>query len=129
MDKSADYINMCEQAVEIQKKWVSELGDFYTTNVSIGMEEYNTYVFMGLLDEGFIWLPRQDQLQDMLREKYPNHYMFLKDMIIGFRNWFFEEDLFMGMEHFDSMEQLWLAYVMHELYSKQWSGTEWVLKK
>jgi len=27
---------------------------------------------------------------------------------------------------FHSMEQLWLAFVMKELYNKQWSGEEWV---
>jgi hypothetical protein len=66
-------------------------------------------------------LPRQDQLQEMVIEKYATPW----DLAIAFSN------VLMGdnasyFEKFDSMEKLWLAFIMLEKYKKKWKEGEWV---
>lgn len=61
-----------------------------------------------------IWLPQQDQLQRMIRDKFYQTY----DMVLSFRE-------IIGYDDKRSMEQLWLAFVMKEKYSKTWNGKEW----
>jgi hypothetical protein len=70
---------------------------------------------------------RQDQLQEIWREEYLKH--------PSKHGWFGEFCNFMSEpysdganadESFDTMEQLWLAFVMKELYGKGWNGEEWV---
>jgi len=34
-----------------------------------------------------------------------------------------------GMHRHDSMEQLWLAFVMKEKYNKIWNGENWIKEK
>ena len=71
---------------------------------------------------GLVWLPTQSQLQEMVRTVY------LYELIDCFTNWYDNEVAVRGLAQFDnaSMEQLWLAFVMFELYSKKWSKGEWV---
>ena len=70
----------------------------------------------------WIKLLTQDQLQAMVRTVY------LYELIGCFTNWYDNEVAVRGLAQFDnaSMEQLWLAFVMKELYSKKWSKGEWV---
>ncbi len=71
-----------------------------------------------------IWLPRQDQLQAMI-EPSPSEFM------CEFTEWYYKHDELVPIgintycEQFKTMEQLWLAFVMKEKYSKQWNGEEW----
>jgi len=62
-----------------------------------------------------IWLPRQDQLQEMVKYQFYS----LLELCWGFaqskNGW-----------GFDSMEQLWLAFVMKEKYGKVWVKDDWV---
>ena len=65
-----------------------------------------------------IWLPRQDQLQEMVdisdwRFKLVNCASFLAD----------------NFGSFATMEQLWLAFVMKEKYHKIWNGEDWIINK
>ena len=70
-----------------------------------------------LQSDEIIWLPTQSQLQEMVRTVY------LYELINQFNNWFDDQVLIEGLAKFDnaSMEQLWLAFVMKELYQKIWS--------
>jgi len=63
-----------------------------------------------------IWLPRQDQLQEMvgLTALEPNIFVLMN----------FSRELYNVKEKF-SWEQLWLAFVMKEKYNKIWNGKEW----
>ena len=65
------------------------------------------------------WLPRQDQLQKMILEvvDYETTAL-LESKFHKFLTWLDEWD-------FTSMEQLWLAFVMHEKYNKHWNGKDW----
>ena len=67
----------------------------------------------------YIWLPRQDQLQEMCKEK--------RAFVLSKR---FDDDMenyITGDPDTWSMEQLWLAFVMKEKYHKIWDGENWKL--
>ena len=67
----------------------------------------------------FIWLPRQDQLQEMIDWQNLGP---AKVTEMGYRLFKFLE-----IPHsFTSMEQLWLAFAMWEKYHKTWNGEDWV---
>lgn len=119
MDNSKEFILMCEKAVEIQEKWNEENGDFVfwriTKSIKIitdtfevkNSEDYQRY---------FIWLPRQDQLQDMVMDGV--------NPIAKISEFYHVMRLDYG-QIFQSMEQLWLAFIMSELYNKRWNGKDW----
>ena len=79
-----------------------------------------------------LWLPRQDQLQAILvkhrhpaidEERYCAYYLYL-----DFYDWLPRHGSILenkGRLNCNSMEQLWLAFVMKEKYSKVWNGDEW----
>jgi hypothetical protein len=127
MDKSSHYIKMCESAKVIQKLWKPEFGDFFVS-MSLGLtsacqpitsdlEKKVSY----LMTIKAVWLPRQDQLQEMVIEKYATSW----DLSVAFSN------VLMGdsasyFDDFDSMEKLWLSFIMLEKYKKKWKEGEWV---
>lgn len=153
MDTSKENIKMLEKAKEIQKlrrlgnrQW----GDFYCFKLSqkskrewyangkhlpedtiiimanewhsadIGMKQEPTLSFP---DRDYIWLPRQDQLQEMVREEewgcdWTDH------LLDDFENWRREY----GIQNW-TMEQLWLAFVMKKKYNKTWSESDWVTER
>lgn len=70
--------------------------------------------------EDVVWLPRQDQLQEMIVKVVDYETTAeLEGKFHKFLVWLDEWD-------FASMEQLWLAFVMKEKYNKSWNGKEWV---
>lgn len=111
MDTSETYIKMCERAEEIQEM-----------SHAIVNDETDYYHFRGTLEDlptKGIWLPRQDQLQEMVNiktvEQFSESNLFAGDgfyppMIIG-DNW--------------SMEQFWLSFVMKERWNKTWNCEDW----
>ena len=131
MDTSEQYIEMCEKAKEIQKispginfgevfayprkysgtveaEWVC--GDYEGQPV-LGDWLYQSPPYM-------VWLPRQDQLQEMVG----------KDVglqTLCCRLYEFSTDQGAGITINGSMEQLWLAFVMHEKFNKVWNGIDW----
>jgi len=116
MDTSETYIKMCEKAEEIQKqRYSKDLYDgksfFADSETSVFIESYGVN----------IWLPRQDQLQEMIfctegtYDKLPTKVFAFSD--------YWEENGIPIM--FNSLHQLWLAFVMKEKYSKTWDGENW----
>ena len=71
-----------------------------------------------------VWLPRQDQLQEMLDwDIYGSYHTSLK---VSMLEKFCCSKTKIGIETEDiTMEQLWLAFVMSEKFSKQWTGEKW----
>ena len=126
MDTGKEYIKMCEKTEEIQKEWKPTGGDFYSTGWNLLTIEF--VVFYESLDElitgqhskqikkDIVWLPRQDQLQAMVRKR--SIFALCCD-ISEFCN---------DVKH-KSMEQLWLGFVMEENYKKVWNSKEWVKEK
>jgi len=132
VDTSDQYIEMCSKA--------DELVDFIP--LPSGQDFYS--------DNGRYWLPRQDQLQDMIDLVKPMHTrdgMYLLDregcLITHDRehlHWVMNDFVDNGIhdftgemtdyaKQFTSMEQLWLACVMKENYNKEWNGEDWVIIK
>jgi hypothetical protein len=126
MDKSSQYIKMSESAKVIQKQWKPDFGDFFVS-MSLGLTSECQAITSDLEKKvpylkkiKAVWLPRQDQLQDMVIEQYATPW----DLAIAFSN------VLMGdnasyFDNFDSMEKLWFAFIMLEKFKKQWKEEEW----
>ena len=68
-----------------------------------------------------VWLPRQDQLQEMVEvDEYPY------TLVEKFWSWFDMHNKSGEKIDYESMEQLWLAFVLKEKFSKTWDGDKWV---
>ena len=72
--------------------------------------------------EDCIWLPGQDQLQEML-DFYPDNPLPPHKLAKALWDYCASTGT---PTPFDSMEQLWLAFVMKEKYGKTWDGDKWV---
>jgi hypothetical protein len=139
MDTSAEYNKKCTAAREVQEDWKINAWDYcfcYRDKkvvVISGYEIDGGYYGHGVYDEeiegcGFdkhIWLPRQDQLQEMIDTiKY-------KKLPFLFNNFIYCYDMgyeISAINVMPSMEQLWLAFVMKEKYSKVLNGEDWVVE-
>ena len=111
MDRTEIYIKMsdCEEIQGLKVgNW--EHGDFLCVNHQV----FNYPV--GYRHDA-IWLPRQDQLQEMLQP-----------CGFGILLWDFHSfaSTLIRDENITSMEQLWLAFVMKERFNKVWDGKEWI---
>lgn len=141
MDTTDKYIEMCK-AKEIQERWHPADGDFYVYSIRV----HYPHVYMGgskLSDElmnkdNWIWLPRQDQLQDIISSNVTIGYM-----IVGL-DAFHDPERYCGYSDppcrscrnlgkrrrltYDTMEQWWLAFVMYEKFDKFWciETSKWV---
>lgn len=148
MDVSEQYIKMCERAAEIQALWKPDTGDYVFCKVEVepGKERevdilsgdaeagyrghdrgscpgYITIGYSGKRDfqADHIWLPRQDQSQDMVGYS-------VGTLVVAFREWCetarpVHADMKSQINL--TMEQLWLAFVMKEKYNKVWNGEDW----
>ena len=119
MDTSETYIKMCEKAVEIQKvapKFRPCRGPdywYYPLNRDV---------------ERPIWLPCQDQLQEMVGGYQPQIFRTFVEFVIGSRYLETWGDHLGPWDNHQSFEQLWLAFVMEEKYGKIWTGSDWQLQ-
>lgn len=136
MDKSQVYINMCKAAPEIQalaptaQTQIHLWGNIYsysTKDDTAFFWRMNTYKD-DILDYTIaVWLPRQDQLQDMVIN---NPRTGLLNMSFFFADFFYDVSTDNNGDPLDSlkftsMEQLWLAFVMQEKYNKSWEEGDW----
>ena len=115
MDLGSEYIKMCKKAVEIQ-----EYGRAHQR------EDWNYWIYPKMNcvahkpDSSYsVFLPRQDQLQEMLPED-PNHFpsLYWLETFLDFYKVSYQERW--------TMEQLWLAFIMQEKYKKVWNGEDWI---
>lgn len=127
MDKSSTYIKMCESAKAVQKRWQPEFGDFFVS-MSLGLTSPCQPITSDLEKKvsylktiKAVWLPRQDQLQEMVIENYATFW----DLAISFSNVLMGENA-SYFENFDSMEKLWIAFIMLEKHKRKWKDGEWV---
>jgi len=138
MDFSEKYIEMCSKASEIQELWKQDKGEYVAVYSSeweyldkdhqVRKKTFKEIVILGVdgnyvTDESLcVWLPRQDQLQeimeidihsvrpfiilDQLMDRYITRYGYLLETI----------------------EQLWLAFFMSEKYKKYWDNKlqDWI---
>ena len=115
MDTSEQYVKMCDEE-EIQGIWNHE---------QHFLDRPHSYI-VDNGRSGWTWLPRQDQLQEMVSER-------LKKIRIGI-DWYFgdqwrmiyyDDPLKHYVIHGGTFEQLWLAFVMKEKFNKIWDGSKW----
>ena len=128
MDLTDNFIKMCEKAKKyFPKELIMEL-DYNT----FWAQKHNgkwAIDIRGCIPKEDVPLLRQDQLQEMIGEKFATstlaaYYQALMDFSERKR---FICGLFVPGDHyFESHEQLLLAYVMEENFHKTWSGEDWV---
>ncbi len=139
MDTTKQNILMCKKAVEIQEQWKVKNGDFFEAFSSVRILNHQTSVYLACyLGDDYhysiiakdcihehTWLPRQDQLQEMidwlgsiLIGHIPNNMLMLS---------YAYQDTRIKVKG-TSMEQLWLAFVMKEKFNKVWNGKDWEVK-
>ncbi len=127
MDKSPYYIKMSERAKMLQKQWKPGFGDFF-----VSMSSGQTSPCLTVVSElekkvsylktiKAVWLPRQDQLQEIVIENYATPW----DLAVAFSNVLMADNT-SYFDNFDSMEKLWLAFIMLEKHRKKWKDGEWV---
>lgn len=124
------YIKMCEKATDIQKQnyhigCIKEFAIFQGGGIILDGNGSWWYGYEKTEHPPFeirlkVWLPRQDDLQDMISDD-------VHDLISEFDGFVsFPEEW--GNFPFASLEQLWLAFVMKEKYNKVWNGEDWIVK-
>ena len=91
MDKSKEYIEMCRKAEEIQGAWEPDRGDAYIIGGAMPGDKHFGITYLGCcwqkcegckfeineLRYDCTWLPRQDQLQDMVKDEKASAYFVL----------------------------------------------------
>ena len=145
MDTSETYVKMCEKAEEIQGVRIPPsdvtkpipycrfaIGDWTDLGVVIDADITNG----SAIKRKVIWLPRQDQLQEMITSQdfanyaviRPNEPPLIDNLLSAFEQFCHHQPWQgkpHGIDHRPTMEQLWLAFVMHEKYAKSWDGNDW----
>lgn len=133
MDTTKNYIKRCGKSTGIQKLWQPQEGDWIVLRSSTFHPQNITFVLQDGLREGefviqqfreedeyfdkdkSIWLLRQDQLQRMLNSSFSLQLIDLEN-IVKEGDW----------HNVNSMEQLWLNFVMRKCYRKTWNGEDWI---
>jgi len=132
------YIKMCEQADEIQKAWKPKLLDKVITKRTLTNNNYSQnavgYIedFEHPYDEyyyknyGYIYLPTQEQLQEMVVDKSFHIWGTFNNLFMTAASDPHNRDFYQVCSELSSMNELWLAFVMNEKYHKIWTGEKWV---
>lgn len=137
MDTGEVYLRMCN-CPEIQEKWFAGVGD-YATNKAFPdtavlltekyFDEYGQRLKLG--KKNFSWIPRQDQLQDMIvfeGEKPPLIYLMMDFEKFCHSPMYSNNKVSQPPTVFKSYEQVWLAFYMAAMHKKIWdtNKNEWV---
>ena len=143
MDTSEIYINMCD-CEEIQSQWKPKWGDWYyyddyedaEDNIVV-LEKTHQMIDWVKEERQFYakykhprWLPRQDQLVEMIGG-YQDQLSSLATLAtlvdVSGKIDVAKHPLLEPAEwrRFESLEQLWLAYVMFRNFGKTWDGERW----
>jgi len=114
MDTSETYIKMCD-CPEIQEYHV-KLPKLITNGLGSNCQYYG-------YTNKHVWLPRQDQIQEMLNYGIGALVNDFEEFCVCKLNMLECPDDFPK-----TMEQLWLVFYMWEKHSKTWDGKKWVKK-
>jgi hypothetical protein len=128
VDISKTYTKMCDKSTEIQilKPHYLE-GEFVSNREDFEVQQAGDWLPNS--DEQYIWLPRQDQLQEMIRQSFETELE--RECLnvwynVNQRFFSFWRDSPTLEQLHGTMEQLWLAFVMKEKYNKVWNGKDWI---
>jgi len=130
MDKSEKYFTMCKKANEIQEQWHIELGDEYADAGGYSLGPGTSISSMTSMKDRCVWLPRQDQLQEMVirygKDIKPEWFPCLLYVVDFFlKPYAIECERSTGYPFPETMEQMWLSFVMKDKYGKVWTGKSW----
>ncbi len=135
MDNSITYIKMSEM---LDFEWNPQIGDFCSydgktveiiTNIVDEIHDISCNYWTIIVDtnkrkridsEELIPLFRQDQLQNMIPGLPLNHVLRISRFVD------LQDDGSGKILEWDSMEQLWLAFIMQEKDKKTWNGEDWI---
>ena len=125
MDTSETYIKMgdCPEIQEFKPEFLE--GEFVYHRGDGSSEADQAGEWLPDFDEYYIWLPRQDQLQAMA-DGTGGFYHTLRELQGFAQSVINDIEGKHGNRGLNSMEQLWLAFVMSELYGKIWNGENWI---
>lgn len=136
MDTSRKYIKMCESAKAIQCQWIFNFEDYI-----FDPADGEARVWFGYPSKEYdeiIWLPRQDQLQEICINFYMQNLRISRhEAFFHFLGWYascLKETYDIGRnigkngeyEEINSSEELMLRYTMDMLHGKKWDGEKWV---
>jgi len=76
--------------------------------------------------EELIWLPRQDQIQEMFVEQFEKIFRTYYSIYCLFQFFSIFYDGPDTLNKFDSAEQLWQAFYMKEMHNKIWDKDKWI---
>ena len=112
MDTSKQYVKMCScEAIQSNKP--------YPPSPNLHLNFYHRTIPLTDSIQKFqnasIWLPRQDQIQEMMGN-HPDLILILAKSI--------NDGIFRGQD-FITFEQLWLAYYMNERHNMEWRNESW----
>ena len=140
MDKSELYIRMCNKAKEIQKTIRcnddNEQDEYFyclSCKDRLGVEvgpHYNYYWCN--CNAQCVWLPRQDQLQEMVEEIKDKNHLIFRFYKFLMRSKYEKQSsqstyvVLINIIEGCSMEIMWLCFVMKEKYNRSWNGKDWI---
>ena len=136
MDTSETYIKMCD-CEEVQEHCKYDGGD-WICDPDNGHSWAIWQKVRGKTDEevqkfmdGLLWLPGQDRIQEMLYVRGSKVIDPLWELVNRFYGFVYREppSELWGKFKGETMEQLWLAFYMHEKHQKTWDGDKWVSNK
>jgi len=142
-----NFIKMCEKAEDIQKAWKPAIGDYSfndeifiiskiqldITTKMYRLDNVNNFSSLfemeNILQDNFIWLPTQEQLQGMVKSvNVIDLFMGLYRFVWGLNK--LGEDISLEARQypcqFNSMQELYFAFVMKEHWNKVWNGEDWI---
>lgn len=139
MDHSPLYQTMCRQAKEVQHAWSPAQGDLYVLagdpRVYFWLDKTAPRTFKKgfaifhkekiIRLEARIWLPRQSQLMELAQVPGVR----FQDMNFRFYTFFgspSERRKHPELREFDTLEQLWLTFIMFSRFKKCWKNPVWI---
>jgi hypothetical protein len=115
---------MSRKAEEIQRLWAPAEGDLFADElchvsmVNRPILDHLNKSFNQGKRENYVWLPRQDQLQEMVLPMFEMNCHWMLEECYKFITLPYSPQL-------ESMEQIWLAFIMKEKNAKIWNGEHW----
>lgn len=138
MDRSRAYIGMCGRAQEIQRLWAQSYGDFFvgenqrvtcwirdhnhTTKIKSGFRVTTRENIIRICR--YVWLPRLDQLIEMAQIPGRRYESVTQDFFDWSKRSYADIAPKPG-NVFNSLEQLWLGFVMQQKFGRNWQRARW----
>ena len=140
MDQSPAYIRLCRNAHEIQELWQKQHGDFFVgeqgriecwiTGIHEARDIRQGVRVSSPSGEGvieirkYVWLPKLDQLIELAQVPGRRYELITQDFFDWTRR---DYGVIPGEPRriFQTLEQVWLAFVMQQKFEKGWTGRRW----